>query len=153
MEDNGYGFEIYYLGENKYSILGGTNRGKTFEEIRKDQYSMQEILDILTTIVTLDGLPTNIIIINMGYYNLENMSNDDITKITDHCKSLGQRPTKHGPSYGQYKAFNVDTKKFHVPGENTGLIVRVEQHVTPKDPMSNLKNLIKTAVQVYKSTQ
>ena len=47
MEDSGYGFELYNLGESKYSILGGMNRCKTLEELFKNQYSMKDLQDQL----------------------------------------------------------------------------------------------------------
>lgn len=136
------GFEIYYLSENKYSILGGTNRGKTVEEINENICTFEGLQKKLESIITHDGHPSYITIMHMGPYNLPNMKQEDINAIIDYGKSLGQRSTKYSPSYGKYMVFDPTTGKIADPVTNTELRIQVENTIVPKDPLSHLMRLM-----------
>jgi hypothetical protein len=137
-----YGFEIYYLFDNKYSILDGTNRAKTIEEITKTECSMNILQEKLASIVTRDGLPSRIAIKNMDRYNLPNMNSDNLDMIINYCKSLGQRPTEYSSNCDQYKTYNMETGQFYVPNTNTELYIQIENIVTPSNPFSSFDRLV-----------
>jgi hypothetical protein len=141
MQDNGYGYELYYVNE-KFSLLGGTNRAKTQEEIASELLDMNELKEKIKSIITHNGMPSNILLIHMSRYNLKNMSKDVGTEIHKYCHDLGQRPTVKDASFGQYKVYNIETDTFYSPDADTSLNVNIESTVTPRDPLSSLKSLM-----------
>lgn len=102
MNDEGDGFEIYYLGQDKFSIFN-TNTKKSLEDIENNTCSWT-VLQKIESIVTRNERPSYIEIKDMTSYNIENMKDTDIDYVISYCICLGQRPTA-------YDYFVVNDKK------------------------------------------
>ena len=149
MQDNRYGFEIYYFHDNTFSILYGTNRAKTLDEISSNKLDWPSLQNKLSQITTRNGMPSDLLIMHMGRYNLPVIPPETIQMITDYCTSLGQRPTTHDKI--SVKCICLDrTGRIITPGDSR-LIVTVEQTVTPRDPLSSFMQLT-TIVDHFKKT-